>query len=287
MLKKKIKWNFDQPKALLQWNQVHTVCEESRCPNRYECSQANIATYLIGGRICTRACNFCHIKTGKPKNPMSEIMQTEQEQVISSVKQLGCLYAVITSVARDDDELLLAQHFANITKQLNQMDIEVELLIPDFHLKEKYFEIIAESKPLVLAHNIETVEELSRSVRPQADYKRSLNLYRYFHTYYPKLILKAGMMIGLGENMEQIKTTLFNLKDASVEIVTVGQYLQPSSKQVSVKNYLEEDIFLEIENFCEELGFLGYEVGPFVRSSYMASRTMAKVKMLKHKNYFN
>ncbi len=287
MLKKTIKWNFDKPISLLKWNKIHTVCEESRCPNRFECSQEGIATYLIGGRVCTRSCNFCNIETGRPSVSMSKIMEEEQQQIVSSIKQLNNSYVVITSVARDDDELLLAQHFANITNILNQINIEVELLIPDFHLREDCLEVIANSKPIVLAHNIETVRELSHQVRPQARYERSLKLHHYFHKHSPNLILKAGMMIGLGENMQQIKTTLLDLKDASVEIVTVGQYLQPSKKQMMVKEHIEDDIFLEIEEFCREIGFLGYEVGPFVRSSYMASRTMEQVKIRKYQKLLN
>ena len=277
-IKKKIQWDFNQTNSLLAWDKVHTVCEESRCPNRYECSQEGIATYLIGGRVCTRSCRFCHIETGRPGASISELMEPEEEQIVASVRKLKNRYVVITSVARDDDELALAEHFAGITARLNQMDIEVELLIPDFHLRRDCFEVIANSRPLVLAHNIETVEDRSRSIRPQAGYQRSLELHRYFHKNYPELILKSGMMIGLGESMGQVKNTLLDLKDSHVEIVTVGQYLQPSSDQAAVQNYAGDDVFLEIENFCEELGFSGYEVGPFVRSSYMASRTMERVK---------
>ena len=287
MLKKTIKWDFDKPTSLLKWNKVHTVCEESRCPNRFECSQQGIATYLIGGRVCTRACSFCNIATGRPMVSMSEVMEAEQQQIISSVKQLNNSYVVITSVARDDDELLLAQHFSNITKMLNQTNVEVELLIPDFHLRKDCLKLIADSKPIVVAHNIETVQELSRKIRPQASYERSLKLHHYFHKYNSNLILKAGMMIGLGENIQQIKTTLLDLKDAFVEIVTVGQYLQPSEKQTTVKKHIENDVFLEIEAFCQKVGFLGYEIGRFVRSSYMASRTMEQVKARKRQKLLN
>lgn len=277
-LKKKLVWDFDTQNQLLKWNGVHTVCEESRCPNRFECSQLGIATYMIGGKVCTRACRFCYIETGRPQSSMASIMKSEEDEIINSVRQSNNRYVVITSVARDDEENLLAEHFANITQRLNEIHIEVELLIPDFHLKEDCLDQIAEAQPLVLAHNIETVRELSKTIRPQADYDRSLSLYDHFHDKYPNLILKAGMMVGLGENSSQIKTTLLDLKRRHVEIITVGQYLQPSQKQANEKKILEENDFKEIEKMCEEIGFLGFEVGPYVRSSYMASRTMERVK---------
>ncbi len=275
--KKKIIWDFDQSVKLLKWKKVHTVCEESRCPNRYECSQQGIATYLIGGDTCTRACKFCHIKTGRPMKSLKEIAKAETEDILNSVTQLDSRYVVITSVARDDEEYELAHHFARITQKLNHKKIKVELLIPDFHLKPENLQIIGRAAPLVLGHNIETVQRLSRSVRPQSDYERSLKLYEYFHKYFPGLILKAGMMVGLGENLIEIRKTLEDLRKRHVEIVTIGQYMRPSSKQLEVKSNLAHLDFQKIESLCKELGFPGYEVGPFVRSSYMASRTMQKV----------
>ena len=280
-IKKKIRWNFQDPVRLLKWKGVHTVCEESRCPNRHECSSEGIATYLIGGRICTRACRFCHIETGKPVLKLKEIMQEEEESIILSVNELKNRYVVITSVARDDSEAELAEHFANITSRLNRMRVGVELLIPDFHLREECFNKIASARPLVLAHNIETVRELSRKIRPQADYERSLKLYDFFHRNHPGLILKAGIMVGLGEKIDQVKQTLLDLKEHNVEVVTIGQYLQPSFKQTVMVDQITQENFRKLEALCSEIGFSGYEVGPFVRSSYMASRTMQRVKALK------
>ena len=282
--RKKVRWDFLKPVTLLKWGGVHTVCEESRCPNRYECSSQGIATYLIGGRICTRSCRFCHVETGRPDPRLKEILHEEVENIISSVLRAKNNYVVITSVARDDREWELAKHFANITSQLSAIGVEVELLIPDFHLKEKCLHEIALSEPLVLAHNIETVRELSKKIRPQADHERSLKLYDFFHENYPRLILKAGIMVGLGENMHQIKETLSDLREHNVEIITIGQYLRPSEKQVPVVDQLSREAFEELEAACSEIGFPGYEVGPFVRSSYMASRTMQKVKALRMVN---
>ena len=280
-IKKKIRWDFQKTVELLKWQGVHTVCEESRCPNRHECSSEGIATYLIGGRICTRACKFCHIETGRPTSRFEEIARQEEKDIIESVIKAKNRYVVITSVARDDSEWELAEHFANITSKLNDIGVEVELLIPDFHIKKKCLNKIALSEPLVLAHNIETVRELSRKIRPQASYDRSLKLYDFFHQNHPKLILKAGIMVGLGENMHQIKQTLLDLKEHNVEIMTIGQYMRPSEKQVCVAGQLSRETFEELEAMCSQIGFSGYEVGPFVRSSYMASRTMQRVKTLK------
>ena len=212
---------------------------------------------------------------------LDEIIEEEEQNIIESVIRAKKRYVVITSVARDDSEWKLAEHFAGITRRLNALGVEVELLIPDFHLKKNCFNEIALAKPLVVAHNIETVRELSKKIRPQANYDRSLKLYEFFHHNHSKLILKAGIMVGLGENMRQIKRTLLDLRQHNVEIITIGQYLRPSEKQVVVANQLCKEAFEEMKLMCAEIGFPGYEVGPFVRSSYMASKTMQKVKALK------
>ena len=276
MIKKKILLNFEQPIQLLKWKNVHTVCEESKCPNRYECSQAGIATYLIGGDTCTRSCKFCHIATGKPTQSMDDLMDLELNDIVTSAIQEKHKYIVITSVARDDDELKLAQHFANITNRLNELGVQVELLIPDFHLNATYLNIIGDSSPLVVAHNIETIERLSKYIRPQAEYKRSLNLYKHFRDRYPKMLLKAGLMIGLGETYDEIYQVLVDLKQQDVDIITIGQYMQPSGQQTKVEKYWDESIFKKLENVCETLNFSGYEIGHYVRSSYMASRVIEK-----------
>ena len=282
MIKKKVLLNFDEPVQLLKWDNVHTVCEESRCPNRYECSQAGIATYLIGGDTCTRSCKFCHISSGKPTKTMDELMPLELDEIIMATKKYKHKYVVITSVARDDDEIKLAQHFSNLTKELHNLDVNVELLIPDFHLREDCLSLIGDSKPLVLAHNMETVDRLSKYIRPQASYNRTLNLYSFFRKKYPKMLLKAGLMIGLGETYDELYKVLTDLKERDIDIVTIGQYMQPSKKQTEVKEFFTEEIFSQLEDLCKKLNFGGYEIGPFVRSSYMASRVIDRAWQMRN-----
>ena len=271
---KKIRLNFDKPVRLLKFDNIHTVCEESSCPNRYECSQNGVATYLIGGRLCTRACKFCDVETYKPQQNVASLREKEERDILESVKKLNNKYVVITSVARDDDELALAKHFASITNKLKSNNLKVELLIPDFHAKEEYLSIIGKATPLVISHNIETVARLSRLIRPQASYERSLQIYRYFYSSFPDIIRKAGMMIGLGETLEEIKHTIDDLKNNYVDIISIGQYMQPSDQQITVKKYWKESVFKEIKDYCTKKQFLAFEVGPFVRSSYMAAETI-------------
>ncbi len=274
---KKIRLSFDHNVQLLKWKNIHTVCEESSCPNRYECSQNGVATYLIGGRLCTRLCKFCDVTTSKPTQKIQDIQIVEEEEIIRSVLHLNNKYVVITSVARDDEEVALANHFSSIIQRLNNMNVYVESLIPDFHLKKVCLDTIGNAQPLVIGHNIETVERLSKQIRPQAGYHRSLKLYQYLDVQFPHIIRKAGMMVGLGETIQEVKDTLYQLKQASVDIVTIGQYLRPSSKQIGVQNYWEDQVFTELESYCQELNFLACAVGPFVRSSYMAQNMMQAI----------
>ena len=276
-VKKRIRLSIDNPVSLLQFPRVATVCEESRCPNRYECSSQGIATFMIGGPICTRGCRFCYVTTGKGV-PLEAIKEAEKKEILKAVERLGLKYVVITSVARDDEEKALAEHFQEITKELTKKGIEVELLIPDFHGKEEYLSIIGESKAIVIGHNIETVKRLSKKIRPQGDYFRTLKVHQFFQKNFPHMIRKTGFMVGLGESLKEIQELLIDLKNHGVQIVTVGQYLQPSIRQHPVVKYYTEEEFQKIEEMISSLGFLAWEVGPFVRSSYMASRTMQKVR---------
>lgn len=281
-VKKKIRASFKEQVELIAYKNVHTVCEESKCPNRYECSQEKIATFLIGGRLCTRSCSFCHIATGKPL-PLNDFADKEVYDILYSIDMLGSKYVVITAVARDDDELGLANHFNNLTSLIAKKNVEVELLIPDFHAKKKYLDIIANSNPLVIAQNIETVNRLTKKIRPQAGYEQTLSVFQYLHNHYPKIILKSGLMIGLGETLDEIEELLLDLKNNYIDIVTIGQYMQPSKKQLNVAQIDTENIFEKLEKMVTDIGFLGYEVGPFVRSSYMASKTMESVKQKKQR----
>jgi lipoyl synthase len=274
---KRISWNFGGRSKLLAYKNVHTVCEESRCPNRNECSSLGIATFLIGGRECTRACKFCHIATAKPL-PLSSIAAKEREDILAAVDAGNYKHLVITSVARDDDEAGLARHFAAIVKDLTRREISVELLIPDFHGNEEILGIIAAAGPTVIAHNMETVRRLSPSVRPQASYERSLRLFDFFAKRHPHIIRKSALMVGLGESDDEISALLDDMRAAGIDVVSIGQYLRPSPEQAAVlKNYSEHE-FEFWEREVMRRGFLACESGPFVRSSYMAHETMTKLK---------
>lgn len=274
---KRIPWDFSGETALLEYKNVHTVCEESRCPNRHECSSVGVATFLVGGRECTRACKFCHIATAKPL-PLASIADKEYDDIMQAAREGEYKYLVITSVARDDDEEGLARHFARLTQGLTSLGISVELLIPDFHAREDLLSLIAESGPVVMAHNMETVRRLSPRVRPQADYERSLGVMRFMKARYPNIIRKSAFMVGLGETGPEIETLLDDMQAATVDIVSIGQYLRPSADQAAVdKNYSRAE-FEMLEASVERRNFLAWEVGPFVRSSYMAESTLKKLK---------
>lgn len=273
---KRIAWDFNGGVDLLAYKNVHTVCEESRCPNRHECSSLGIATFLIGGRECTRACKFCHIATAKPV-ALSAIAEKEHEDILRAAVEGKYNYLVITSVARDDDEAGLAAHFARITRSLKEAGIAVELLIPDFHGNAEHLSVIAEAGPAVIAHNMETVKRLSPSIRPQASYERSLALFTFLNTRYPQIIRKSAFMVGLGENAEEIETLLDDMKTATIDIVSIGQYLRPSQEQAAVVKEYSTQEFGALESSVERRGFLASEIGPFVRSSYMAEATLKKL----------
>lgn len=273
---KRIAWDFNGGVDLLAYKNVHTVCEESRCPNRHECSSLGIATFLIGGRECTRACKFCHIATAKPV-ALSSIAEKEHEDILRTAVEGNYRYLVITSVARDDDEAGLAAHFARITRSLNEAGIAVELLIPDFHGNADHVSVIAEAGPVVIAHNMETVKRLSPSIRPQASYERSLALFTFLQTKYPQIIRKSAFMVGLGETPAEIETLLDDMHVTGIDIVSIGQYLRPSQEQAAVIKEYAASEFTALEDSVERRKFLAWEVGPFVRSSYMAEATLNKI----------
>ena len=273
---KRIAWNFEGDSSLLAYRNVHTVCEESRCPNRHECSSLGIATFLIGGRECTRSCKFCHIATAKPL-PLASIAAKERADILEAAQAGKYEYLVITSVARDDDEEGLARHFSELTRDLVGLGVGVELLIPDFHMNHDLLSMIAESGPAVIAHNMETVQRLSPSIRPQARYERSLQIFEFLASRHPQVIRKSGFMVGLGETGQEVSDLLTDMKAAQIDIVSIGQYLQPSAEQAPVIKQYSNDEFLELEKKVGQFRFLAQEVGPFVRSSYMARETMAKL----------
>jgi len=266
LLKKKIVWQLPG-EELLGWSGIHTVCEESRCPNRAECSAQKSATFLIGGDLCTRKCRFCHISDGDPL-PFSAFYQKEKETVLNALMQLHLEYVIITSVTRDDDPESLVSLFADLTRTIRGMGKEVELLIPDFNNRDSLLDDLASAQPHVIAHNVETVERLTPFIRSGAQYKKSMELLQYYATRHPKIVVKSGLMTGLGESMDEIYLTLKDMKNSGVQIVTVGQYLQPSAAEIRVKKYYSDNDFNEIKEMIKSLQFKASACHAYVRSSY-------------------
>jgi lipoic acid synthetase len=267
--KKRITWNFHKSDSLLKWEGVHTVCEESACPNRIECSRLKTATFLIGGKYCTRNCLFCKVEHGKPA-PMESLKDVEKQEILNAVKILGLQFAVITSVTRDDDPTGLSLHFHDVCMALNQRGIGVELLIPDFRLDKDLLSHIGDAAPRVIAHNLETVRRLSPRIRPQASYEKSIKVLQHYALHYPKIRVKSGFMVGFGETLDEIFYTIEDLQRAGIHVLTVGQYLQPGEDQTPVVKHYTDDEFLEIKAIALKSGIKHVESGYFVRSSYKA-----------------
>jgi lipoyl synthase len=260
--------NYLRLKHILRQKNLHTVCEEARCPNIGECWGNKTATFLILGDTCTRGCRFCAIDKGKPVALDAE----EPRNVALVVKDLGLAHIVVTSVNRDDLPDGGAGHFAKTVfwiKALNPQ-IRVELLIPDFDGNLQALKTVVESGIEILNHNIETVPRLYGKVRPGHSYECSLNILSEAKKYRDDVLTKSGLMLGVGETHNEVIVTLEELRDKKVDIVTLGQYLQPSNRQLKVDRYVTPDEFKEFRMAGEKLGFRHVESGPLVRSSYHA-----------------
>ncbi len=257
-------------KSILGETNLHTVCEEARCPNLGECFSKGTATILILGRVCTRDCGFCGVEHGAP-GPLDEM---EPQKVARAVKQMGLRYVVITSVTRDDLSDGGASHFAETIRSIRVLDqtIRVEVLIPDFRGDVSSLTKVLDESPDVLNHNIETVPRLYPLVRPQAVYGRSLDLLKRAKDYSPGILTKSGFMLGLGETGREVLDLLQNLKEAGCDFLTIGQYLQPCSDRLPVERYVPPEEFDEYKRIGEEMGFRTVASGPFVRSSFHAGR---------------
>jgi lipoic acid synthetase len=260
--------NYLTLKKLMREKNLHTVCEEARCPNIGECWGNKTATFLILGDTCTRGCRFCAIDKGKPLALDPE----EPRNVGVTVKDLGLDHIVVTSVNRDDLPDGGAHHFAKTVFWIKSLNpgIRVELLIPDFEGNLDALKIVVSSGIEILNHNIETVPRLYGKVRPGHSYECSVNILKTAKKIRPEVLTKTGMMLGVGETKEEVMTTLHELKDNNVDIITLGQYLQPSPKLMKVERYLHPDEFSEFKIKAEKLGFRHVESGPLVRSSYHA-----------------
>jgi lipoyl synthase len=260
--------NYLRLKRILRENKLHTVCEEARCPNIGECWGNNTATFLILGDTCTRGCRFCAIDKGKPLALDPE----EPRNVALVVKDLGLHHIVVTSVNRDDLPDGGANHFAKTVFWIKNLNpgIRVELLIPDFEGNMQALQIVVNSGIEILNHNIETVPRLYGKVRPGHTYKSSVNILKSAKQMQPQMLTKSGLMLGVGETKEEVLTTLNDLRENNVDIVTLGQYLQPSNRQLQVARYVTPAEFQEFKAAAENLGFRHVESGPLVRSSYHA-----------------
>jgi lipoic acid synthetase len=255
---------------LMREQGLHTVCEEARCPNIGECWNAGTATFMILGDVCTRSCGFCAVTTGRP----GVIDQLEPYRLAKAVASLGLDYVVITSVNRDDLESGGAEIFASCIELVRRHDAEirVEVLIPDFKGNRDALAQVVEARPFVLNHNIETAPRLYRRVRPQAVYERSLELIRRAKEMAPAMLTKSGFMVGLGETLDETIQVMRDLRAHGCDIVTVGQYLQPTKQHLPVERYWHPDEFEAFRDTGRELGFRHVEAGPLVRSSYHAEK---------------
>ncbi|WP_018885652.1 lipoyl synthase [Paenibacillus massiliensis] len=260
--------NYQEIKNMMRSKTLHTVCEEARCPNIYECWANRTATFMILGDICTRACRFCAVNTGMP----TELDLQEPERVAESAAQMNLKHCVVTSVARDDlkdgGATIFAETIHAIRRKLPLCTVEV--LIPDFMGDEESLRIVMDAKPDILNHNIETVERMSDTVRAKAKYRRSLELLRRAKAMQPTIPTKSSIMLGVGEEWDELLQTMDDLREVDCNIMTIGQYLQPSDKHLYVKKYYPPEDFLKLKEEGLKRGFSHVESGPMVRSSYHA-----------------
>ena len=259
---------FKMVSDLVTTNQLHTVCQEARCPNIGECYNSGTATFMILGDTCTRACGFCAINSGRP----DPIDQLEPLRLAQAIDTLGIDYAVITSVNRDDTPDGGASIFAASIRAIRHRTphVQVEVLIPDFEGNPDALAAVVEARPVVLNHNTETVPRLYSRARPKGDYQRTLNLFRQVKQLDPTMPVKTGLMVGLGETIDELKQTFEDIREAGAELLTVGQYLRPTPKHLDIDRYYHPDEYAELKAHALSLGFTHVEAGPLVRSSYHA-----------------
>lgn len=257
-------------KKMLRTRGLHTVCEEARCPNRNDCFARGAATFMILGDVCSRSCGFCSVKTGRGL-PM-ESLSDEPEQVAEAAAQLKLSYVVITSVNRDELPDGGAAHFANTIRAVRRLlpDAKIEVLTPDFKGDPTSLHAVLDAAPDTFNHNVETVPSLYHRVRPQADYRQSLDVLQEARRYAPAALTKSGFMVGLGERRDEVTRLLEDLRANAVDVVTIGQYLQPTRAHLPVEEYIHPDVFAEYKTQGERLGFRAVFSGPLVRSSFMA-----------------
>lgn len=261
---------YEKVKGLVKELRLATVCEEARCPNIAECWGGGTATVMLMGEVCTRACRFCHVKVGAPP-PLDP---QEPDHLAQAVKEMGLKYIVVTSVNRDDRPDGGASHFAAAIVALRRESpgTTVEVLIPDFQGMESSLAVVAQARPHVVAHNIETVERLTSTVRDRrASYRQSLAVLEMLKGRKERLYTKSSVMVGLGESDAELEQTFRDLRGVGVDVVTVGQYLQPSQYHLRVERFVSPQMFADYQRLAESMGFLYVAAGPLVRSSYRAA----------------
>lgn len=279
MEKIKVAYNqksVDQMAAMMAQLNLNTVCREANCPNMGECYKNKTATFMIMGSQCTRNCRFCNVINGRPQR----LDPNEPENLAQAVEQLGLSHVVVTSVTRDDLPDGGAAHFAKVIEAIKRRtpDVTVEVLIPDMKGDPASLDMVIAAKPDVINHNIETVADLYEQVRPEADYRRSLDVLAYVKKTAPDILTKTGIMVGLGETRRQVFQVMDDARACGCDLFTVGQYLQPSKEHVSLKEYVSQETFDIYEKAGYEKGFRYVASGPLVRSSYRAQEALMNEK---------
>ncbi len=264
--------NFNKVNSLLSELKLSTVCESACCPNRSECFGCGTATFMIMGEVCSRNCRFCAVSHGE----LSELEVSEPERLAKAVTELKLKHVVITSVTRDDLPDGGAEHFASCITEVRKANpaVKIEVLTPDFQLDYRALDIVAEAGPDVFNHNVETTRELTKSIRSNADYDRSLAVLKYMADKKLAWKVKSGFMVGLGESFDELVVVMKDLYAAGVNMLTIGQYLQPSKENVEVEKYYHPDEFAELKKEADAIGFDHVASGPFVRSSYHAELSL-------------
>lgn len=257
-------------KNMFRASNLHTVCESARCPNMGTCWGRGVATFMISGDVCTRACRFCCVSAGRP----AALDRDEPRHIAQTIQKMNLRYVVITSVARDDLLDEGAGHFAQTIQEVRKLNpgIKIEVLIPDFSAKKEHIKTVADAGPEVVSHNIETVQRLSNKIRPQADYTRSLKVLKTIQQLNPLIFVKSSFMVGLGETSEEIIGLMKDLLGAGCQILTIGQYLAPTQmkRHVRVERFVTPEEFENYKQLGMKLGFKHVMSGPLVRSSYIA-----------------
>jgi lipoic acid synthetase len=274
---------YEEIQRLMRSKALHTVCEEAMCPNLGECWGSGTATFLMLGDVCTRTCGFCDIKRGAP----SPLDWMEPERIAQAVAQMELKHAVITSVNRDDRRDGGAPIFAMVIRRIRELQpgCSIEVLIPDFKGSAEALRIVMEARPEILNHNVETVPRLFKSVQPQDNYAWAQATLSNAKKLDPEVLTKSGIMLGLGETMDEVKDTMRDLRSWGVDILTIGQYLQPSRKHLPIDRYYTPDEFQELKDFGLEIGFQWVESGPLVRSSYHAADQVRALSIVHRKLY--